>query len=530
MTPQIVAKKGRGTSEPVEALLLFHFAGEPLSLGAVSIDRALGGSIGHILKLGEFSGKHLETILLHAPPKGRLAASRILLVGLGERKKFQGDRLRQAVGKGAALLRDAGAKSIAMLLIGANSRPPLPAPREEAQIITEGALLGLYRFGVYKTDGEDRKKQIGRIVLLDPPARSNARRLIELEEGIRIGRIVSDAANFVRDLGNHPSNVVTPSRLAEEAKRIASEFGLRCTVLERDEMEKLGMGALVAVARGTQEPPKFIVLEYRRGGAAAPIVLVGKSITFDSGGISLKSAEKMEHMKCDMAGGATVLGTIAAAAKLGLPLNLVGILPATDNMPSGTAVHPGDVVKTMSGKTVEIINTDAEGRLCLADALTYAARYKPALMIDLATLTSACVVALGHHAIGLMGTAPILIEKVKRSGEATGERVWELPLWDEYREQIKSEVADMKNVGGRPGGSITAGVFLKEFVQNHPWIHLDIAGTSLLEESRPYIPKGASGIGLRLLVHLLSNYSPTGPAANGGRLEKSGSRAGRVRR
>jgi leucyl aminopeptidase len=303
--------------------------------------------------------------------------------------------------------------------------------------------------------------------------------------------------------------VATPSRLAEEAKKIGSEHNMQVSVLERSDIEKLGMGAFLAVAKGTVEPPKFIVLEYegaKRKGR--PVALIGKSVTFDSGGISLKPSDNMEQMKYDMSGGATVLGVMRVAAQLQLPLNIVGFLPATDNMPSGTAIHPGDVVTSLSGKTVEIINTDAEGRLCLADALTYALRHKPIAMIDLATLTGAVVVALGHHAIGMMGNDAKLTAEIQKAADDTGERVWPLPLWDDYFNQIKSDVADLKNTGGRPGGSITAGLFLKQFVGETPWVHLDIAGTSWNGEGpRPYIPKGSTGIGLRLLVQYLTNLS-----------------------
>jgi leucyl aminopeptidase len=273
-------------------------------------------------------------------------------------------------------------------------------------------------------------------------------------------------------------------------------------------MEKIGMGAILGVARGSLEPPRFIILEYGRARKGRrPIVLVGKSITFDSGGISLKPSEKMEQMKDDMSGGAAVLGALRAIAQLKLPLHVVGLLPATENMPSGTAIKPGDILKSLSGKTIEVINTDAEGRLCLADALTYAARYKPEAIIDLATLTGACVVALGNYAIGVMSRSPELMERIKRAGERSGERVWELPLWEEYNEQIKSDIADLKNVGGRGAGSITAGLFLHKFVGDYPWVHLDIAGTAWIETDRPYCPKGATGVGVRLLVEYLSDVA-----------------------
>jgi leucyl aminopeptidase len=334
-----------------------------------------------------------------------------------------------------------------------------------------------------------------------------------LAEGIRRGMATAEATVYVRDLCNHPSNVMTPTRIANEAKAVAKEPGVTLKVLEQKDIEQLGMGALLGVARGSHEPPKFIILEYRgpargnRRGARernqAPVVLVGKTITFDTGGISLKPAENMEQMKADMTGGAEVLATFRAAARLKLPLRLVGILPATENMPGGRAMKPGDIVKTLSGKTVEVQNTDAEGRLILADGLAFAQRYKPAALIDVATLTGACMVALGQFAVGMFGNDDKLKEQVRKAGLRSGERVWEMPLWDEYFEQLRSDVADMRNIGGRGGGMITAALFLSKFVGDCPWIHLDIASTDWSERERAYIPKGPTGIGTRLLIQCL---------------------------
>jgi leucyl aminopeptidase len=271
-------------------------------------------------------------------------------------------------------------------------------------------------------------------------------------------------------------------------------------------MQKLGMGALLGVASGSVQPPKFVVIEYRKGGRKPPVVLVGKTITFDSGGISIKPAENMDRMKDDMAGGAAVLGAIRTAAALKLPLNIVGLLPATENMPGGKAYKPGDVLRTMSGQTIEIINTDAEGRLILSDALAYACQYKPAVIVDIATLTGACSIALGNEAIGMLGTNDAFLRKIRAAGEKTGERVWEMPLWDEYFDLIKSDIADMKNTGGRAGGVITAAALLSKFVRKYPWVHLDIAATSWSEKDRPYTPKGATGSGMRLLTQFLRDY------------------------
>src|SRR5437867_365729 len=347
------------------------------------------------------------------------------------------------------------------------------------------------------------------VLVSDPPA------LAQAQQGARQGQVVGEAATYVRDLCNHPANVVTPTYIANEAKKVARERGVRCTILDRPQMERLGMGAILGVARGSHEPPKFIVLQYRGGPRGErPVALVGKTITFDSGGISLKPADNMEQMKADMTGGAAVLAAVRAAARLRLPLNLVAVIPATENMPGGRAIKPGDVLRSLSGKTIEVINTDAEGRLILADGLTYAQRVKPPVLVDIGTLTGACVVALGNHAIGVLGNNEQLIGELRDAGERCGERVWQLPLWEEYYEQIKSDVADVKNTGGRAGGTITAAAFLSKFAGDGVWAHLDIASTDWSERERAYIPKGATGVGVRLLIQFLCNQAnSTRPSA-----------------
>jgi len=316
---------------------------------------------------------------------------------------------------------------------------------------------------------------------------------------------ISRAVYLTRNLVSMPSNELTPARLAGEAKALAKRYrGLSVRILEAREMERLGMNALLGVARGSRESPKLIVMSYRGADRKQrPLALVGKAITFDSGGISLKPAEKMEEMKSDMAGGAAVLGTLQAVAELKMPVNLVGIVPATENLPDGGAYKPGDILRTMSGKTVEVLNTDAEGRLILADALHYAQRYNPEAIIDIATLTGACVVALGNQVTGMMGTDEKLKELIRKAAEETGELVWELPLWENYQEMVKSDVADLKNSAGREGGAISAAAFLSKFADPVPWVHLDIAGPAWLTKDRPYQPKGASGIGVRLFVKFL---------------------------
>jgi leucyl aminopeptidase len=308
-----------------------------------------------------------------------------------------------------------------------------------------------------------------------------------------------------------PGNEMTPTDMAREARKIARRKNVKLTVLGEAEMKKIGMNALLGVARGSAEPAKFIILEYRGGDKSErPVALVGKGLTFDSGGISIKPSEKMDEMKSDMAGGAAVMGVIMAAADLNLKVNAVGLIPATENLPGGRAYKPGDILKSLSGQTIEVLSTDAEGRLILADALTYAGRYKPAVIIDLATLTAACVIALGDHVTGMMGTDNRVKHKIKDASDATGEKVWELPLWEEYHDLIKSDVADYKNHGGRPGGAITAAAFLSKFVGDYPWVHLDIAGPAWLTNDKPYIPKGASGVGVRLMVQFLRDWQKRG--------------------
>ncbi len=469
-----------------------HYEGNDLSAECRRLDRAVGGKIAAVWAEKEFSGKFLSTTLLRTDHK---SVPRILLLGLGSAKSITLDRIRQAMGRAATTARNAGGTELTVSLLGEGVAPVAAI----AQAMVEGIMLALYQFDLYKTDRKEPQKAITGLTLLISDSAKKGRVL----QGALAGQVIAESVNETRTLCNLPSNVLTPSRLEQEAKQLSETFPIDVTVLERADAEQLGMGAFVAVARGTTEPPKFIVLQYK-GAKGRPVALVGKSVTFDSGGISLKPAENMEQMKYDMSGGATVLGAMKAAARMKLPLHIVGLLPATDNMPSGHAVHPGDIVKTLSGKTVEVINTDAEGRLCLADAITYSLRYKPHSIIDLATLTGAVTVALGHHAMALFGNHSELINQIQKASEATGERVWPMPLWDEYYNQIKSDVADLKNTGGRPAGSITAALFLKQFAEKTPWVHLDIAGVAWnSEKPRPYIPKGSTGTGVRLLIQYL---------------------------
>jgi leucyl aminopeptidase len=479
-----------------DAAILLFFEDEKPGTIAERADKALGGMIAKFMKREDFKPKSNSLQLLY--PEGRITAERLLLVGLGKRSAFTLNRLRQAAGKAASSLRGAGAKDITLVVDG------LALDAEElGQALAEGTLLGLYRFLKYKTNNEnDRKKLIQSLTILAETSSS----IRAIQRGVKIGETIAASASMARDMVNCPPADMTPTIIAAKAREIAREFGLKIQVLERKQMQKLGMGGLLGVAAGSAQPPKFIIIEYRKGGKKPSIALVGKTITFDSGGISIKPAENMDRMKDDMSGGAAVLGAIRTAAALKLPLNIVGLLPATENMPSGTAYKPGDVLRTLSGQTIEVLNTDAEGRLILSDALTYACKYKPAVIVDIATLTGACSIALGTEATGMLGTSEKLKKQIRDAGETTGERVWELPLWDEYYDLIKSDIADMKNTGGRGGGTITAAALLSKFVQKYPWVHLDIAATSWTEKDRPYTPKGATGIGVRLLTQFLRDY------------------------
>jgi leucyl aminopeptidase len=435
----------------------------------------------------EFSGKQNELFLLRAPDSVKPA--RLLLVGLGKKDQITAEKIRQAGGKAATYLRRMGLKKAAL------STEIISESRKSPVDFIEGALLGLYNFRRYKK--EEDKKSLDSITIL---SKSSA----DLTEALNRVKAVSGAACLARDLVNTPSNDMTPTDLAKTALSLRSKM-LSVKVLDRNDAKKLGMGAFLAVAKGSKEEPRFIVLDYK-GGKGAPVVLIGKAITFDSGGISLKPSEGLEKMKYDMAGGAAVLGVMKAVADLGLPVHITGLIPAAENLPGGNAVKPGDVVQSLNGKTVEIANTDAEGRLILADAITYAKRMKPRAIIDIATLTGACSIAFGNEAIAMMGNDRRLVAALKKSGENTYERVWEMPLFDEYKEYLRSDIADIRNIGGRNGGLITAGYFLYEFAGDTPWVHLDIAGTAWTEKDKPYIPKGASGIGTRLLLDLLRNY------------------------
>lgn len=489
----------QNTAEKYKAdgVVLPVFEGEKLTSAAARADKELGGLISRHLKNGDFKPGVAAIHLLY--PAGGFAAERLLLLGLGRRGEFTLNRLRQAAGKAAVALRTAGAGSIAFVADGLDA-----SPEAAAEALIEGSMLGLYRFLKYKTNEENKRNKDIRAITLLTGTKASVK---AMQQGARTGEVIAKAAGMARDMVSHPGADMTPAVVAAKAKELAREFKLHVRILERKQMKRLGMGALLGVASGSAQPPKFIIVEYRQGGTKPFLALVGKTITFDSGGISIKPADNMDKMKDDMSGGAAVLGAIRVAAALKLPLNIVGLLPAAENMPGSRACKPGDILRTLSGQTIEIINTDAEGRLILSDALSFACRYKPAAIIDIATLTGACRIALGQEAMGMLGTSDEFKQSLRTAGEKTGERVWELPLWEGYFDLIKSDIADMKNAGGRDGGAITAACLLSKFVKNYPWVHLDIAAVAWTEKDRPYTPKGATGIGVRLLARFLRDYA-----------------------
>ncbi|HHX64388.1 MAG TPA: leucyl aminopeptidase [Chloroflexi bacterium] len=461
-----------------------------------AVDAALDGAISELIQGGDFQGKAEEIAVLYT--RGAIPARRVLVAGLGERDRFNVDVLRRVSAAVAREVRRLRVTRYYSIVHGAGVGGL--GIEEAVQAIVEGAILGTYDFVEHKTERKDPPPDLETLtlVLFDEGERDAA------ERGALAGRSVGEAVCMARDLANRPGNYMTPTMLAETAEQMAGEMGLSVEVLGESEMAELGMGALLGVAQGSAEEARFIILEHNARRSELPtFVVVGKGLTFDSGGISIKPGQGMEQMKFDMSGAAATLGILRAVAELELSLHVVGLIPATENLPDGRAYKPGDVLKSMSGLTIEVVNTDAEGRLILADVLHYARRYQPRAVVDMATLTGACVIALGHVAAGLMGNDSDLLAALKSAAERSGEKVWELPLYDEYAEQIESDVADVKNVGGRPAGTITAGHFLKKFAADYPWAHLDIAGTAWADNTKGYQVKGATGYGVRLLVEWL---------------------------
>ena len=455
-----------------------------------SLDQSTAGAISRCYESGDFSGKKDTTALLYSGG----AASRVLLVGIGQPGANRRALVRRAAAVGAKRARQLGVPSVAIFVAAEAADPG--NPREAGQSLTEGSLQGAWHHSAHKRPPEDPKAPLERVDLIDPTGSA------AFEDGCRVGGATGAGQWSCRELQVLPGNECTPTAIAEAAVAIAQRHKLEVSVLDRAAIVKEGMGALLAVAQGSAEEPRFIVLEYR-GAEGAPVVLIGKGVSFDSGGISIKPAERMEDMKFDMSGAAAVLGTFEMLGRLRPALHVVGLVPSAENMPSGTAMRPGDVLRSHLGKSIEVVNTDAEGRLLLADALSYARRFAPACVVDIATLTGAITVGLGHVAAGVMGTDSGLIRDLIAAGERAHERVWELPLWDEYRDLNKSEIADVKNSGGRAAGSISAGWFLREFVDGFPWAHLDIAGTAYTDREDAAMVKGPTGLGVRLFSEFL---------------------------
>ena len=486
-------------SESLVAVVLDHAEPAPNQkdsqpqLQVASSDPAVQSVSADLLSSGELSGKAFETNLMHRPVT--VMAKRLLLVSGGSAKKFSSYDLRRIAGVAARALKSRGIRSFAFIA-------PSGIPAEEAvRAIVEGAHIGNFDPDYYRSDRKDQK--IDTITVMTAGDKN------ALEKAAAEAQIVGESQNFTRDLVNEPSNRMTPTILAERAKKMSAEVGLKCEVSGADKIKEMKMGAFWSVAQGSDEPPALIVMKYEPVGAPSKPVLglVGKGITFDTGGISIKAADGMEKMKYDMAGGATMIGAMRAIALLKPNVKVIGIVCATENMPSGKAQKPGDVQIAMSGKSIEIINTDAEGRLVLADGLYYARQLGCTHLVDAATLTGAVVVALGYNNAGVFANDDQMYERFHSANARAGEKMWRLPLDDEYKEQIRSSIADIVNSGGRWGGAITAAMFLKEFAEETPWIHLDIAGTAWMEEQKPWIAKGPSGIALRSLVEFVKSFA-----------------------
>ncbi|HUG39037.1 MAG TPA: leucyl aminopeptidase [Longimicrobiales bacterium] len=483
-------------------LVLQHFQGdkEPLGAGA-AVNDELGGLLARLMNRGDFTGRQGETLVVY-PGDPAFPAERVLLVGVGKREDYAMQSLRKAVGSAVRQAERLRVREMTLALGHLDRKSEHIGGYLAARGAVEGAVLAAWDYRELKSEPTTEDDEpVVRVEALTVLAR-DADEAAEMQSGVDVGRVVAEAENLARELASKPGNLATPTHLADIARGIAEEGGMKITVFDRAAMEQEGLRGILAVAAGSEEEPRFIVMEYTgaSGETTRPVALVGKGVTFDTGGISIKPAQKMEEMKYDMSGAAAVLGAMQAVARLRPRINVVALIPCTENLVSGRATKPGDVIRMYSGKTVEVINTDAEGRLILADALAYAHRFDPRAMIDAATLTGAVVIGLGHEAIGLMGNDGTLMDEVRAVGERTGERCWPLPLWDEFRKQIESDVADIKNTGGRPAGAITAGWFLKEFVGDVPWVHLDIAGTAYRDEPAPYLRKGPTGVPTRLFV------------------------------
>ena len=489
-TPALVVNLFRGVKKPGGAT------------GAV--DKALGGAITQLIEDGEIKGSTGETTLIHT--LGKIKPSRVLVAGLGTQDKFDVQVVRRVSAEVVRFLRRKGISSAATIAHGAGIGGL--DPQLSGQAIAEGAHLGLYKFGTYLTKNSDSTNEFEHLTVVE----SDKTRAKAIDAGIQLGSTVAKASITARNMVNEPANHMTPSRMAEAAQKVASDQGLKIEIMENAQMKNMGMGAFMGVAQGTDEPAKLIVLRYD-GDPESPennLGLIGKGITFDTGGISLKPPGGMEAMKGDMAGGASVIAAMEIIGQTKPKINVLAVIAATENMPGASAQRPGDVVRAMNGKTIEVINTDAEGRLVLADALCYAREQGITRLVDVATLTGAMVTTLGKACTGVMGNDGQLVQQTIDAGKKTGEKFWELPMFDEYKDLIKSDVADMKNSGGRQAGSISAALLLAEFVDGAAWVHLDIAGTSTSDKAAGYLVKGATGVPVRTLAQLATDLAESG--------------------
>jgi len=502
---RITVISGDVTAIDTPALVVNLFKGVTQPEGATgAVDQVLDGAISRLIQEGEIKGTQGAVSMIHT--LGKINPARVLVVGLGPADKFDAQVLRQVSADVVRYLRQRSIKKGVTIAHGAGVGGL--DPRASGRAIAEGTLLGLYRFGSYLSKGEEERTEFEELTIVE----RDAGRTAAIEAGVAEGRVAAEGAMLARDMVNEPANAMTPTHMAEVARRVAETQGLSLTVLEASDMGEMGMGALLGVAQGSDQPPKLIVLRYEGdpGNISNNLGLVGKGITFDTGGISLKQPGGMEAMKGDMAGGASVIAAMQIISEVKPKINVTGIVAATENMPGGSAQRPGDVVRAMNGKTIEVINTDAEGRLVLADALCYARDQGLNRLVDIATLTGAMVTTLGKACTGIMGNNQELLDQVTAAGQETGEKYWQLPMFDEYKELIKSDVADMKNSGGRQAGSISAAFLLAEFVGDTPWVHLDIAGTSTAERTKGYQIKGATGVPARTLAQLACKLAEEG--------------------
>jgi leucyl aminopeptidase len=503
VTPlEIRVEAGDITQLKADAIVVGLFEGIKTPGGATAaVDRAMDGAISRLIEDSEIKGKEGEVTVIHT--LGRMPAARVAVVGLGKQEQFSLQKVRDVTATALRHLRRLGCQRVASVVLGAGAGGL--EPQQCAQAMAEGAIMGLYRFRRYKADEDEREVQELTLVEMQQE------RLEALRRGVELGIILAQAANHARDLANEPANILTPVEMAQRAQQLAHDAGLECEVWEEGRIREMGMGALLGVAAGSIQPPRLIIMRYRgRPDSPKAVGLLGKGITFDSGGISLKPAQGMEEMKGDMSGAAAVIACMWALGKLRPPINVTAILPVAENMPSGSAIRPGDILRARNGKTIEVINTDAEGRLILADAICYARELGLSPLIDVATLTGAMAIALGPAATGFFANDDALAQRIMEAVERSGERMWRFPIIQEYRESLRSDVADIKNVGDRYGGAILAAEFLRFFVEETPWAHIDMAPTDNVDRDKGIWVKGATGIPARTLVYLLLQMAQEG--------------------